>query len=130
LSVISYLASWLCHGVHEQFSTLVDKLATYESDVNPLYYVMCFVDGVKEDIKSMVMIRHPFTLDSACALTTTENTINRGSKQPSKAVLMRTCLSWIQLHPHVAIRRHLSNMINSFLCSSTKYFEIRSLPND
>jgi hypothetical protein len=44
--------------------------------------------------------------------------------------MMRTCLSWIQPHPHVAIRRHLLNTVNSFLCSSTKYFENRLLPNN
>jgi hypothetical protein len=43
---------------------------------------------------------------------------------------MLTCLSWIQPHPHVAIRRHLLNMVNLFLCSSTKYFENRLVPND
>jgi hypothetical protein len=43
---------------------------------------------------------------------------------------MRTCLSWIQPHPHGAILRHLLNMINSLLCPSTQYFENRLLPND
>jgi hypothetical protein len=43
---------------------------------------------------------------------------------------MRTCLSWIQPHPHGAILRHLLNMVNSFLYSSTNYFENRLLPND
>jgi hypothetical protein len=38
-------------------------------------------------------------------------------------VLVRTCLSWIQPHPHRVILRHLLNMVNSFLCSSTNYFE-------
>jgi hypothetical protein len=41
-----------------------------------------------------------------------------------------TCLSWIQPHPHGAILRHLINMVNTFLCSSTKFFENRLLPND
>jgi hypothetical protein len=44
--------------------------------------------------------------------------------------LMRTCLSWIQPHPHGAILRHLSNMVNSFLCSHTNYFENRLRHND
>jgi hypothetical protein len=44
--------------------------------------------------------------------------------------LMRTCLSWIQPQHHGAILRHLSNMVNSLLCSSTNYFENRLLPND
>jgi hypothetical protein len=44
--------------------------------------------------------------------------------------MMRTCLSWIQLHPHGAILRHLLNTVNSFLCSFTNYFENRLLPNN
>jgi hypothetical protein len=44
--------------------------------------------------------------------------------------LMRTCLSRIQPHPHGVILRHLLNMVNSFLYSSTNYFENRLLPND
>jgi hypothetical protein len=52
----------------EEFSTLVDQLAAYESKANPLYYAMRFVDGLRDDIRSMVMIQHPPTYDSACAL--------------------------------------------------------------
>jgi hypothetical protein len=44
--------------------------------------------------------------------------------------LMRTCLSWVQPHPHGAILRHLLNTVNLFLCSSTNYFENRLLLND
>jgi hypothetical protein len=43
---------------------------------------------------------------------------------------MRTCLSWIQAHPHRAILRHLLNTVDLFLYSSTNYFENRFLPND
>jgi hypothetical protein len=44
--------------------------------------------------------------------------------------MMRTCLLWIQLHPHGAMLRHLLNMVNLFLCSSTNYFKNRLLPNN
>jgi hypothetical protein len=44
--------------------------------------------------------------------------------------MMRTCLSWIQPYLHGAILRYLLNTVNSFLCSSTNYFENRLLPND
>jgi hypothetical protein len=44
--------------------------------------------------------------------------------------MMRTYLSWIQPHPHGTILIHLLNTINSFLCSSTNYFENRLLLND
>jgi hypothetical protein len=52
----------------EQFSTLIDQLATYEADVNPLHYAMRFVDGLRGDIKFVVMIQRLSTLDIACAL--------------------------------------------------------------
>jgi hypothetical protein len=29
---------------------LVDQLVAYESDANPLYYAMRFVDGLRDDI--------------------------------------------------------------------------------
>jgi hypothetical protein len=45
-------------------------------------------------------------------------------------ILMSSCLSWIQPYPHGAIVRHLFNTVNSFICSSTNYFENRLLPND
>jgi hypothetical protein len=32
--------------------------------------------------------------------------------------------------PHGAILRHLLNMVNSFLCSATNYFDNRLVPND
>jgi hypothetical protein len=43
---------------------------------------------------------------------------------------MRTFLSWIQPHLYGAILRHLLNTLNSFLYSSTNYFDNRLLPND
>jgi hypothetical protein len=52
----------------EQFSALVDQLATYESNANHLYHAMIFADGLCGDIKSMVMILCPPTLDSTCVL--------------------------------------------------------------
>jgi hypothetical protein len=42
---------------------------------------------------------------------------------------MWTFVAWIQLHPHGAILRHISNTLISFLCSSVNYFENRLLPN-
>lgn len=52
----------------EQFASLVDELGAYESRTDPLYYTMRFVDGLKYDIKSVVMVQRPQSLDAACAL--------------------------------------------------------------
>jgi hypothetical protein len=51
----------------EQFSSIVDQLVAYESGANPLYYAMWFVDGLKENIRKVVMIQMPGDLDLACA---------------------------------------------------------------
>ncbi|GJN20050.1 hypothetical protein PR202_gb07376 [Eleusine coracana subsp. coracana] len=37
-------------------------------DPHPLYYTMCFVDGLKDEIKSVIMVQRPSDLDSASAL--------------------------------------------------------------
>jgi hypothetical protein len=44
------------------------NLKPTRSQANPLYYAMCFVDGLRDDIKPMVMIQRPSTFDAACAL--------------------------------------------------------------
>jgi hypothetical protein len=43
---------------------------------------------------------------------------------------MRTFLASIQPHPRGVILRHILNMVNSFLRSSTNYLENQLLPND
>jgi hypothetical protein len=52
----------------EEFSALVDQLSTYEATADPLDYAMQFVDGLRDDICSMIIIQRPSNLDSACAL--------------------------------------------------------------
>jgi hypothetical protein len=69
----------------DQFSVLVDQLATYISDADPLYYAMRFVDGLQDDIKSMVVIQWPSTLDSACSLALVqEEAMELGRKREFK----------------------------------------------
>jgi hypothetical protein len=57
-------------------------------------------------------------------------TLSRGQLKCKKERMIRTCLSWIQQHTHGPILRYFLHMVNSFLCSSTNYFENRLLPND
>jgi hypothetical protein len=66
----------------EQFSELVDQLSSYESIPNPLYYAMCFVDGLHDDITSMVVIQRPSTLNYACApALVQEEALDHGKKK-------------------------------------------------
>jgi hypothetical protein len=57
-------------------------------------------------------------------------TLSQGWLKCKLGRMTRTCLSWIQPHPQGAILGHFLNMLNSFLCSSTNYFENLLLPND
>jgi hypothetical protein len=52
----------------EQFASLVDELAAYESRTDPLYYTMRFIDGLRHDNKAVIMVQRPPNLDVACAL--------------------------------------------------------------
>jgi hypothetical protein len=52
----------------DRLSALVDQLTAYESTDNPLFYTMRFVDGLRDDIKMMVLIQRPSTLDTAWVL--------------------------------------------------------------
>jgi hypothetical protein len=65
----------------DRFSTLIDQLATYEANANPLHYATCFVDALRDDIKSVVMIQRPSTLDTACALALVQEAAAKSSKK-------------------------------------------------
>jgi hypothetical protein len=61
------------------------QLTAYETDTNLLYYVMCFVDGLRDEVKSMVMIQRPCNLDEACALALVqEEAVKFGRKREYK----------------------------------------------
>jgi hypothetical protein len=52
----------------EQFYQLVDQLKAYSTISDPLYYTMRFIDGLRDDIKSVVLVQRPHTLDTAFVL--------------------------------------------------------------
>jgi hypothetical protein len=71
----------------ELFSALVDQLAAYESDANPLHYATHFVDGLCDDIHSMVMIQRSATFDYSCALALVqEETMESGKRRKPNAM--------------------------------------------
>jgi hypothetical protein len=52
----------------EQFSSLVDQLSIYQSAGDPLYFVTRFVEGLRPDIRAVVLLQRPVELDTACSL--------------------------------------------------------------
>lgn len=52
----------------EKFAQLVDQLTAYGHVTEPVYYAMCFVDGLNDDIRASVSMHRPSTFDTAASL--------------------------------------------------------------
>jgi hypothetical protein len=82
----------------EKFSVLVDQLTAHEVETNPLYYAMRFVDGLKDDVKSMVMIQRPITLDDACGLALVQEEVVEFGRKKGYGCLDSTSNRMSQRH--------------------------------
>jgi hypothetical protein len=51
---IGYVAEYV-----EQFAQLVDQLSAYTSSTDPLYYTLQFIDGLRDDIKPIILVQRP-----------------------------------------------------------------------
>jgi hypothetical protein len=54
------------------FTTLVDQLKAYASGVDPIFFITRFVDGLKPDIRAIVIVQRPktFTVGRSWRCTT------------------------------------------------------------
>ncbi|CAO2166027.1 unnamed protein product [Urochloa humidicola] len=52
----------------EQFTGLVDQLSAYGGSSDPLLYTMKFLEGLKEEIRSVISVQRPQDLDAACVM--------------------------------------------------------------
>jgi hypothetical protein len=60
----------------EQFSQLIDNLNAYQSMPDLLFYTLKFVDGLRDDIKVVVMLQRPQDLDTAVVLAQLQEEAN------------------------------------------------------
>jgi hypothetical protein len=63
----------------EQFSGPVDQSTSYGHSTDPLYFTMCFIDGLKFDIKTVVLVQHPKDLDTAYSLALLQEDVSTTS---------------------------------------------------
>jgi hypothetical protein len=66
----------------EHFMALVDNLNAYGRQLDPMYFVQRFVDGLREDIRASVFIHRPSSLDTACVLALLQEEVAGASKRP------------------------------------------------
>jgi hypothetical protein len=41
-------------------------LKSYSQSTDPMFYTMCFIDGLRADIKAIVLVLRPHNLDTTC----------------------------------------------------------------
>jgi hypothetical protein len=59
-----------------QFTELVDQLSAYSSNTDPMYFTMRFIDGLRPEIKAIVLVLRPPDLDTACTITMLQEEAN------------------------------------------------------
>ncbi|CAD6256357.1 unnamed protein product [Miscanthus lutarioriparius] len=67
-----------------EFSELVDQLKSYSPTNDPMYFTMRFIDGLKPDIKAIVLVQRPKTFDTACSLALLREEVS--GPKPARAV--------------------------------------------
>ncbi|RLM69686.1 uncharacterized protein C2845_PM17G07550 [Panicum miliaceum] len=65
----------------EQFDSLVHQLLAHDSSMQQIVITNRFVDGLKEDIRSAVLMQRPLDLDTACSLAILQEEILGGSSR-------------------------------------------------
>jgi hypothetical protein len=70
----------------DEFSQLVDKLNAYQTMSDPLYYTLKFVDGLRDEVKAVVMLQRPSDLDTAMVLAQLQ--------EEAGAMMKRTGSKW------------------------------------
>jgi hypothetical protein len=66
----------------DRFVTLVDQLAVYDSVPDPMFFATRFVEGLRSDIRAVVMLQRPLDLDSACSLALLQEEVATPSVRP------------------------------------------------
>jgi hypothetical protein len=59
----------------ERFSQLIDQLAAYTTEIDPMYYTLRFIDGLRPEIKSVVLVQRPQDLDTAYVIATLQEEV-------------------------------------------------------
>jgi hypothetical protein len=52
----------------DRFVALVEQLSSYTTNLDPLYFTTRFIDGLHNDIRSVILIQRPANLDAACTI--------------------------------------------------------------
>ena len=62
----------------ERFDVLMNHLISYSDSTHPFYFLTRFVEGLRADIRAVVMVQRPTDLDTACSLALLQEEVAEG----------------------------------------------------
>lgn len=62
----------------ERFETLMHHLISYSALTHPLFFLTCFVEGLRSDLRAVVLIQRSQDLDTACSLALLQEEVADG----------------------------------------------------
>jgi hypothetical protein len=69
----------------EKFTDLYEQLKAYNPNPDKLYFTTRFIDGLREEIRSIILVARPQDLDSACTLALLqEEVLDQGTRKDFK----------------------------------------------
>lgn len=69
----------------ERFDVLMNHLVSYSDTTHPFYFLTRFIEGLRADIRAVVMVQRPTDLDTACSLALLQEEVAEGELPfPSK----------------------------------------------
>jgi hypothetical protein len=60
----------------------MDQLIVYNTYIDPLYLTKCFMDGLRDGIKSAVLVRRPSNWDGASVLAQLQEEVCDSARHP------------------------------------------------
>lgn len=63
----------------ERFSDLIDQLKAYFPSIDPLFYTMRFIDGLRLKLKAMILVSRPQSLDAAVSMALVQEKVGTPS---------------------------------------------------
>jgi hypothetical protein len=93
----------------ERFDVLMNHLLSYSEDTHPFYFLTRFVEGLRSDIRAVVMIQRPADLDTACSLALLQEEVSEGDsasppKQPDQRYIRVPTKNYSPPHQMAASR--------------------------
>lgn len=68
----------------EQFETIVNHLTSYCDSIHPYYFLTRFVEGLRPDIRAVVLVQRPPDLDTACSLALLQEEVASTYHDPAR----------------------------------------------